>query len=147
MRASPRADAGQAHPVFFWLGTSAVTLGVAFHLPMYIDAAAMNFHLAGMPFDWRMLTGMALIGGGTAAGWYGLLPAARMRGLPNAMPAMPAAPEATGDAGKLRWVHWRLLLVLALALIIDSMKASPSRGCRKNTPCRARWSPCSPFWR
>jgi putative MFS transporter len=122
MSASPRVDAGQAHPVFFWLGTSAVTLGVAFHLPMYIDAAAMNFHLAGMPFDWRMLTGMALIGVGTAAGWYGLLPAARMRGLPNAMPAKPAAPEAAGDAGKLRWVHWRLLLVLALALIIDSMK-------------------------
>jgi putative MFS transporter len=89
---------------------------------MYIQAAAMNFHLAGMPVDWRMLTGMLLIGGGTAAAWYGLLPAARRRDeLPSESPRA-AAPEAADAGGELRWPHWRLLIVLALALVIDSMK-------------------------
>ncbi len=69
----------RAHPTYFWLGAAAVTAGVGFHLPMFIEARRMNFHLAGMPVDWRMLLGMALIAGGTAASWYGLLPAARER--------------------------------------------------------------------
>ena len=70
-----------------------------------------------------MLIGMALIGGGTAAGWYGLMPAARGADLPRVVTAelgpLPA-PARTG--GRLGWAHWQLMLVLALALIIDSMK-------------------------
>jgi MFS transporter, putative metabolite:H+ symporter len=112
----------RAHPAYFWFGAAAVTLGVAFHLPMYIQAAAMNFHLAGMPVDWRMLSGMVFIGGGTAAAWYGLLPAARTRNeLPSEAP-QAAAPQAPDSEGQLRWPHWRLLIVLAVALVIDTMK-------------------------
>src|ERR1700681_1376007 len=66
----------RAHPGFFWLGALAVTIGVGLHLPMYIKAAAMNFHVAGMPVDATMLIGMAFIAGGTAAAWHGLLPGA-----------------------------------------------------------------------
>src|SRR5262245_28595589 len=51
----------RAHPGFFWLGAAAVTVGVGLHLPMYIESASMNFHLAGMPVDAEMLIGMALI--------------------------------------------------------------------------------------
>ncbi len=77
----------RAHPVFFWFGALAVTIGVGLHLPMYIKAAAMNFHVAGMPIDSPMLLGMALIVGGTAAGWYGLLPAALAKRSPEIVAA------------------------------------------------------------
>src|SRR5437763_13826740 len=40
----------RAHPAFFGLGALSVTLGGVLHVPMYIKSAAMNFHLAGMPF-------------------------------------------------------------------------------------------------
>lgn len=89
---------------------------------MFIDAAAMNFHLAGMPIDWRMLAGMGLIGSGAAAAWYGLLPAAPMRDLLDTAQPDVVAPAAASEEGKLRWAHWQLMLVLAIALIIDSMK-------------------------
>ncbi len=95
----------RAHPLYFWLGSAAVTIGVAFHLPMFIGAAKMNYHLAGMPVDWRMLAGMALIGGGTAAGWYGLLPGALRRDFPQRpMPELTAASPAAAGGG-LRWAH------------------------------------------
>ena len=48
----------RAHPAYFWLGASTVTVGVGLHLPMFVEAQRMNFHLAGMPVDWRMLLGM-----------------------------------------------------------------------------------------
>src|SRR5882724_2077369 len=115
----------RAHPAFFWLGSLAVTIGVALHLPMYIKSAAMNFHVAGMPVDAPMLMGMALIIGGTAAGWYGLLPATQWRASPEVVAAelaelsreVPAEQE-----GKLRWAHWQLMFVLTLSIVIDSMK-------------------------
>lgn len=115
----------RAHPSFFWLGTVAVTAGVVLHLPMYIRAAAMNFHLAGMPFDWEMFVGMALIVGGTAAGFYGLLPAALRRERPEvlagALKQLSHEVPPNSD-GKLRWPHCQLLLVLTSAVVIDSMK-------------------------
>ena len=114
----------RAHPSWFWFGAAAVTGGVALHLPMYLRSAAMNFHVAGMPMDWQMYVGMALILGGTAAGFYGLLPAALRREKPVAIAASIAslrhdAPEQTGQ---LKWSHWQLLSVLTLAVVIDSMK-------------------------
>ena len=118
--------AGQrAHPGFFWLGALAVTAGVALHLPMYVRAAAMNFHLAGMPIDAMMLIGMALIVAGTAAGWYGLLPAALRRESPSVTAAALAdlsTQTAPAAEGKLNWAHGQLLLILTLAIVIDAMK-------------------------
>jgi MFS transporter, putative metabolite:H+ symporter len=133
----------RAHPTYFWLGVSAVTAGVGFHLPMFVEARRMNFHLAGMPVDWRMLLGMALIASGTVASWYGLLPDAgeRRASAPkdggrgsNRSTAFhrgddaqrvsrePEGPAAVATSGRLRWAHWQLMLVLALALVIDAMK-------------------------
>src|SRR6185312_16084008 len=73
----------RAHPRYFWLGAVTVTAGVALHLPMYIEARRMNFHLAGMPIDWRMLLGMSLIVAGTLASWYGLRPGVRRAAAPR----------------------------------------------------------------
>jgi len=115
----------RAHPLFFWLGAVAVTSGVLLHLPMYIRSAAMNFHVAGMPIDNEMLIGMALIIGGTAAAWYGLLPASHAQASPAVVEAELAALSTevpAGQEGKLNLAHWQLLLVLALAVVIDSMK-------------------------
>lgn len=119
---SARED--RAHPIFFWLGSAAVLSGVLLHLPMFIDAASMNFELVGMPIDWHMELGMTLIVGGTVAGWYGLLPPGWRR-TKSARTSPESLLEASGGAqtdGKLRWVHWRLMLVLASGLVIDSMK-------------------------
>ena len=125
MGSSLLAREERAHPAFFWLGAAAVTAGVTLHLPMFIDAAAMNYHLAGMPVDGPMLLGMALIVAGTASSWYGLLPAQRRRAAAAALPAElgAAAPPSHSRAdGRLIWAHWQLMLVLALGLVIDSMK-------------------------
>jgi putative MFS transporter len=113
----------RAHPAFFWLGSAAVAIGVGLHLPMFLDAAEMDFVLAGMPIDWHMIVGMTLIVGGTVVSWYGLRPP--RPDAPGAQPFDLAAgepPAAARAQGKLTWVHWRLMLILALGLIIDGMK-------------------------
>jgi len=124
----------RAHPRYFWLGAVTVTAGVALHLPMYVEARRMNFHLAGMPVDWRMLLGMLLIATGTLASWYGLRPGGRRATAPRddarvsgradagGVPRAPESRAAEANSRRLRWAHWQLLLVLAIALVIDAMK-------------------------
>ena len=115
----------RAHPALFWIGALAATIGVLLHLPMYVRSAAMNFHVAGMPVDWEMLVGMTLIVSGTIMGFCGLLPAVLRRPSPSVV-----ADEITSlskelplnSNGKLRWAHWQLLMILTLAVVIDSMK-------------------------
>jgi len=119
------AEGERAHPAFFWLGASAVTVGVGLHLPMYIRSAAMNFHVAGMPVDAPMLCGMAIIVAGTIAAWYGLLPRASASTPPNILAADLADLSKDlpkGRERKLNSAHWQLLVVLTLAVVIDSMK-------------------------
>ena len=111
----------RAHPSYFWVGSAAVTAGVALHLPMFIEASAMNYHLAGMPMDWGMLVGMAFIGIGVVTAWYGLLPGPRRSEPPPYPKDEPATPAAVADR-KLNGAHWQLMLVLALSLVIDAMK-------------------------
>jgi MFS transporter, putative metabolite:H+ symporter len=114
----------RAHPRFFWIGAAAVTAGVGLHLPMYIRSAAMNFHVAGMPVDMPMLLGMALIVGGTGTAWYGLLPAIWSQPSPASLATTIASitKDAAPERDTLNWAHWQLLLILTLAVIIDSMK-------------------------
>ncbi len=61
------------HPVAFWFGTLATTLGVVLHLPMYIGARDLGYRLVGMPMDPAMMIGMFLIIVGLVASLYGLL--------------------------------------------------------------------------
>jgi MFS transporter, putative metabolite:H+ symporter len=111
-----------AHSLAFWLGAIAVSAGVALHIPMYVRSASMNFHLAGMPFDAEMLFGMMLILAGTAASYYGLLPSSNQPPYGMAKAAATLEPGMTSEAGRLKWAHWQLLLVLTIAVAIDSMK-------------------------
>jgi len=102
----------------FVLGCIAVTIGVLMHIPMFLMGRMMHFRLAGMAMGWDMVLGMGLIIAGVGVAAYGLLPRdiARQRAESGAIEI--SAPE---DA-PLSWSHWRLMLVLVVALIIDVMK-------------------------
>src|SRR5579883_3211690 len=101
----------------FLLGSLTVAIGVALHLPMFLMARDMGYMLAGMPMDSGMLAGMGLIVAGTAIAGFGLLPKAAMH-----HPAGAIATIAPPENAKLTSAHWRLMLVLSIALIIDIMK-------------------------
>jgi putative MFS transporter len=102
----------------FVLGCVAVTAGVAMHIPMFLMGRTMHYRLAGMAMGWDMVLGMGLIIAGVGVAAYGLLPRdiGRQRAESGAIEI--SAPE---DA-PLSWAHWRLMLVLVIALIIDVMK-------------------------
>jgi putative MFS transporter len=126
--ASPR-DEGGMNELFlfadrrsapaFWLGTLAVVIGVLLHLPMFVMARSMHYHMAGMPMDAGMLFGMACIVGGVAAAIHGLRPKAASPD-PSMMHERIAAPE---DASLTPW-HWAASAALAIALVVDTMKIS-----------------------
>jgi putative MFS transporter len=102
----------------FWFGSLIVAMGVGLHLPMFLMARDMGYRLAGMPMDTGMLAGMALIVLGTALAGFGLLPKALPPLHGEGLLATIAPPE---DAPLTR-AHWRLMIVLGVALIIDIMK-------------------------
>ncbi len=99
------------HPVSFWLGSAAVTLGVVLHLPMYLGARDMGYRVAGMPTDGPMMAGMALILVGLAATLHGLVPS--LSHVPTAVSSLRV--KALDDA-RLSAAHVGLLLV-AMALV------------------------------
>ena len=102
----------------FIVGCVAVTAGVVMHLPMFWMGRFNHFHLAEMPMDGGMLWGMALIVGGIAVAGYGLLPRDATHPVHADALLQIAAPE---DA-PLGAAHWRLMVVLTVALVIDVMK-------------------------
>ncbi len=99
----------------FWSGSAVVSLGVALHLPMFWMARHSGFILAGMPMDAAMLLGMGLIIGGIVATAYGLLPKVSAAAAADEFLPPPEDAALTG-------AHWKLMMVLAVALIIDVMK-------------------------
>jgi putative MFS transporter len=102
----------------FLVGCVAVTAGVVMHLPMFWMGRFNHFRLADMPMDGGMAWGMALIVGGIGVAGYGLLPRRALRHADAGELLRIAAPE---DA-PLSAAHWRLMLVLTVALVIDVMK-------------------------
>ena len=108
------------HPVAFWLGCIVVAAGVCLHLPMYVMAAPMHFHLAGMPMDPGMLLGMMLIPGGVLLAAWGLLP--RLAQVRLTARGGNRLHWHVSDGVPLNRMHWILVAVLAIALTIDVMK-------------------------
>ncbi len=106
------------HPVAFWFGTLATTLGVVLHLPMYIGARDMGYRLVGMPMDTSMMIGMFLIIVGLVASLYGLYPrsAEATAGLVSQIRVRAL------DEAPIRAAHVGLLVVMAIAVTIDVMK-------------------------
>ncbi|MEI7035527.1 MFS transporter [Fulvimonas yonginensis] len=109
------------HPVAFWLGCACVIAGVLAHLPMLAMAAPMHYHLAGMPMDRAMRVGMALVPLGVLLAGYGLMP--RLAQMRRALhPERSPLPFHVADHVPLNREHWKLVIVLTLALAVDVMK-------------------------
>ena len=106
------------HPVAFWVGSLAVTVGVILHLPMYLGSSEMGYMLSGMEMDASMRIGMALILVGIASTFYGLFP--RLSDVSKGYVARFRV-RALDDA-PIRQAHVGLLLVMAAAITIDVMK-------------------------
>ena len=107
--------ADRRHFWFFATGSLAVTVGVLLHLPMFWMGHGNGFRLVGMPMEADMWWGMALICVGIGVAAYGLVP----RRPTSAPPALTvSAPEDV----PLARAHYRLMLVLTVALMIDVMK-------------------------
>jgi MFS transporter, putative metabolite:H+ symporter len=113
-----RAHGGFEHPVAFWSGALACVAGVLLHLPMYIGARDMGYHLRGMTPDVPMIVGMALIGTGLIAVVYGLVPRDRDRIHRSAARIR----VSTLDDVPINAQHVALLVVMTLAVTIDVMK-------------------------
>jgi putative MFS transporter len=108
------------HPVAFWIGCMAVIIGVLAHMPMFAMAAPVHYHLAGMPMDTTMLVGMALIPAGAVLAGYGLLP--RRDELQLTLRGNDHVHFHVADGLTLNREHWKLIIVLIIALAIDVMK-------------------------
>ena len=102
----------------FALGCVAVTIGVVMHLPMFLMGRTMHYRLAGMAMGWDMVIGMALIIGGVGVAAYGLLP----RNVAGQRAAAGTIEISAPEDAALGPQHWRLMLVLVVALVIDVMK-------------------------
>ena len=119
-RTSTRDSAvrGFEHPVAFWLGTLACSVGVLLHLPMYYSARDMGYEMSGMSPDAPMVTGMTLILVGLPLVLYGVLPP-RSGEIRRSVSAVRVRPL---DDAPLRAQHIILLAVMAVAVTIDVMK-------------------------
>jgi MFS transporter, putative metabolite:H+ symporter len=102
------------HFIAFVAGCLLVTAGVLLHLPMYWMGRGDGFRLVDMPMDAEMLWGMAAILVGAALAAWGLLPTSHL----GARQVDVAVPEEA----PLGRAHWRLMVVLTAALVIDVMK-------------------------
>lgn len=105
------------HKGAFWTGIWAVTIGVFLHLPMYLKAHDVGYHLVGIPMDTPMKIGMILIVIGMILTLYGLLP---KKGEIN--PEILNLKVRALDDAPIRGSHVALLLVMAAAVTIDVMK-------------------------
>ena len=118
MSSAARVLADRRHLWAFVAGSLAVTTGVLLHLPMFWMGRGNGFRLADMPMDAEMTWGMVLIVAGICIAGYGLLPKrlAAADGVPHEVAI--SAPEDAPLGPR----HWRLMVVLTVALVIDVMK-------------------------
>ena len=108
------------HPLAFWIGCTAVIAGVLAHLPMLVMAAPMHYRLAGMPMDNAMLVGMGLIPLGVLLAGYGLMP--RIEQMRLTLRGGERVHFHVADGLPLNREHWKLIVVLIVALAVDVMK-------------------------
>ncbi|MGH7559284.1 MAG: MFS transporter [Gemmatimonadota bacterium] len=109
------------HPMAFWVGTVAVTVGVLLHLPDYLASATMSYRMTGMGMSTMMNVGMGLILVGLALAAYGLIPWRTGDSRPSEQRLANFHLHAM-DTARLSPAHWGLLFVLGVALIVDVMK-------------------------
>jgi putative MFS transporter len=107
------------HPAAFWLGCAMIIMGVLSHIPMFVHASHMNYHMAGMPMGNTMLVGMGLIPVGLALATYGLMPRVGLLRQDNHQGQIHFH---VADSSPLNAEHWKLVLALLVAVTVDVMK-------------------------
>jgi putative MFS transporter len=103
--------------IAFWIGFSAVCIGVALQLPMYINSANMGYREVGMSMSTSMDFGMVLVLIGLFITLYSLIP-------PKAAiedNAYNLRVRALDDA-RMNPTHIGLLFIMAIAVTLDVMK-------------------------
>ena len=151
--AAPRVLADRRHLWAFAAGSIAVTIGVLLHLPMFWMGRDNGFHLADMAMDAGMLVGHG--DDRRRPGGRRLWPVAE-EARPRVAGTATSCVAAPEDV-PLGRAHWRLMMVLTIALVIDVMKPASlgfvipgmrdeygvgdarSPGCR-SPRCAAPWS-------
>jgi putative MFS transporter len=108
------------HPLAFWFGTLLIMAGVLSHVPMFICASHMGYRMAGMPMDLSMMIGMGMILVGLLLAFYGATP--RMAHLRRHGGSHGELHFHIADGVPLNREHWKLVIVLMVALVIDVMK-------------------------
>ena len=108
------------HPVAFWVGTIAVSVGVLAHVPEFVGARAMGYRMFGMPMSTLMLGGMTAIVIGLVLTTYGLVSLEDLFRAP--VRSVDQINFQAMDDARLSRQHWTLLFVLGAALVIDAMK-------------------------
>jgi putative MFS transporter len=101
----------------FWVGFLSVAVGVALQIPMYTNAAGMDYKLVGTPMSTGMYVGMALSIIGLAITLYSLLPASAIKENNDYHFKVRALDDAP-----INKTHIGLLFVMAIAITIDVMK-------------------------
>ncbi len=108
------------HPVAFWAGCVLIVAGVFSHMPMFWMGRHTHWQMVGMPMDWMMLTGMGLIPLGVLLSGYGLMP--RLAQMRESLHGGSHLHFHVADGVPLNIEHWKLVMVLVVALIVDVMK-------------------------
>lgn len=101
----------------FWIGFSAVAVGVALQLPMYINAEKIGYRLTGMPMSTSMNVGMAMVIIGLLITLYSLIPPRVLKENND----FDLKVRALDDA-PINKTHIGLLIVMAIAITLDVMK-------------------------
>ncbi len=117
MASIARTGAGRWGTALFWAGCALISVGVLLHLPMYFHSLRGGHSMTAMPMDPAMGWGMSLVIAGVVATTVGALAGAR-RPAGGEAAARWEAPDGTRLAGP----HVVMLLVLAVGLVIDTMK-------------------------
>ncbi len=108
------------HPLAVWVGCIAIVAGVLAHLPMFYMGRFNGYRMVGMPMDTTMLVGMALIPLGLVLAAWGLMPRLeQMRALRQQRATLRFH---VADGVPLNREHWKLVIVLVLALAVDVLK-------------------------
>ena len=108
------------HPFAVWLGCIAIVAGVIAHLPMFMMGASNGYQMVGMPMDATMLIGMAVIAAGLLLASYGLLP--RLEQMRSPLTGGHELHFHIADGVPLNREHWKLVIVLVVALAVDVLK-------------------------
>ncbi|WP_119719244.1 MFS transporter [Cognatilysobacter tabacisoli] len=108
------------HPVAFWLGCALITAGVFAHLPMFMMGEHTHWQMVGMPMTTEMWVGMGMIPVGLALAAFGLMP--RLALMRQALHGDRHVHFHIADGVPLNAEHWKLVIVLVIALAVDVMK-------------------------